>query len=162
MEDRLSSIRSLALPDLQIHFTASIPLTLRPRDAFLHNLPAEDRTRAMKMCLLVWEVSKTFKSQICPREWQLEAALASLNNRAAIINVGTGQGKTLCGILPQLLHPDSVSIVLSPLKRLMAVQAKEYVEWGIKAVVINEDTSKSKSFWEVCHTATILFLRLSS
>jgi superfamily II DNA helicase RecQ len=67
----------------------------------------------------------------------------------SLINVGTGQGKTLCGILPHLLLPDSVSVIVSPLKRLMVSQVKEYEDWGIHAVAINEDTSRQKGFWDI-------------
>jgi hypothetical protein len=57
------------------------------------------------------------------------------SNTNSIINVDTGQGKSLCAILPQLLFPNSVTVVISPLKRLMASQVKEYQYWGIRHVV---------------------------
>ena len=60
-----------------------------------------------------------------------------------MVDVGTGYGKTLCMIIPCLLDsPSSISIVISPLKRLQAVQVLEFEGYGITTVTvaINEDT----------------------
>jgi hypothetical protein len=45
--------------------------------------------------------------------------------RDSLIDLGTGNGKTLCIIIPCLLSPKSISIVKSPLKRLQVVQVLE-------------------------------------
>ena len=73
------------------------------------------------MCLLTWVASEQMQRQICPREWQIEAATASLEGRSSIVNVGTGQGKTLCGILAELIDRSSLFVIIFPLKRLMAI-----------------------------------------
>ena len=111
---------TLSLTELTARLRILIPSQLRPDDDFLDALSDADQIIAIKACLLTWEVSRNFDTQICPRPWQIEAILASINNTNSIINVGTGQGKTLCAILPQLLFPNSVTVVISPLKRLMA------------------------------------------
>jgi ATP-dependent helicase YprA (DUF1998 family) len=148
-DDPLPEIHALSLVELTARLRISIPSQLRPDEDFLDALSDADQVIAIKACLLAWEMSRNFGTQICPRPWQIEAVLASINNTNSIINVGTGQGKNLCAILPQLLFPNSVTIVISPLKRLMASQVKECHNWGIRAVAINEDTSKQKGFWDV-------------
>lgn len=57
-----------------------------------------------------------------PFGWQLEAASASLQGRDLILDVGTGNGKTLVFNLPLLLDPKDISITVSPLSALMIDQ----------------------------------------
>jgi superfamily II DNA helicase RecQ len=130
-------MHALSLAELKGRLRISIPSQLQPGDDFLDALSDVDQIIAIKACLLTWEVSRNFDTQNCLRPWQIEAILASINNvnTNSIINVGTGQGKSLCAILPQLLFPNSVTIVISPLKRLMASQVKEYQYWGIRRVM---------------------------
>jgi hypothetical protein len=151
LDDILYEIRALSLTELTARLRISITLQRRPTNEFFDALPEKDRCLAIKMCLLAWGISQArgLSTQICPRSRQIEAVLVSLNKLNSIINVGTGQGKTLCGILPHHLFPDSVSVIGSPLKRLMVSQAKEYEDWGIHAVAITEDTSRQKGFWDV-------------
>ena len=65
--------------------------------------------------------SPAFPSLFVPRQFQLEAILATLNGRDSIITAGTGCGKTLCLIIPNLLRPDTI---ISPLKRLQITQVR--------------------------------------
>ncbi|KAG2353209.1 hypothetical protein BDR07DRAFT_1310352, partial [Suillus spraguei] len=53
---------------------------------------------------------------VVPRQFQLEAILATLDGRDRVITVGTGSGKTLCILIPILLRPSTVSTTMSPLK----------------------------------------------
>ncbi|KAG2353568.1 hypothetical protein BDR07DRAFT_1309106, partial [Suillus spraguei] len=71
----------------------------------------------LRACLTVYVLTSTV---IVPRQFQLEAVLATLNGRDSVITAGTGSGKTLCIIIPILLRPGTVSITISPLKRLQA------------------------------------------
>ena len=66
-----------------------------------------------------------------------------------LVDVGTGYRKTLCMIIPYLLDsPGSISVVISPLKRLQAVQVLEFERYGINTVAINEDTPNDPELWK--------------
>ena len=73
-----------------------------------------------------------------------------MSRQDCLVDVGTGYGKTLCMILPSLLDsPRTISIVISPLKRLQAVQVHEFERYGISTVAINEDTPNDPELWKV-------------
>jgi ATP-dependent helicase YprA (DUF1998 family) len=59
-----------------------------------------------------------------PFRWQLEAAASILCGKDAVVDVGTGSGKTLCFYLPLLLpgNERDISIVIGPLSALMIDQ----------------------------------------
>lgn len=59
-----------------------------------------------------------------PFRWQLEAAASVLCGEDAVVDVGTGSGKTLCFSLPLLLpgNERDISIVIGPLSALMIDQ----------------------------------------
>jgi len=57
-----------------------------------------------------------------PFGWQLEAASAVLQGKDLILDVGTGNGKTLVFNLPLLLDPKDINIMVSPLSALMIDQ----------------------------------------
>jgi hypothetical protein len=140
-DDPLSEIRALSHTNLTTHLTKLVRISilsesqLRPCDDFFDTLSDTDQNVRIKACLLAWEASRNFDTQIYPRAWQIDGTSASINDKNSIINVGTGQGKTRCTVLPQLLFSNSVTVVSSPLKRLMASQVKEYQYWGIRHVV---------------------------
>ena len=52
-------------------------------------------------------------------------------------------------ILPLLLRPGSISITISPLKRLMSSQAAELSRYGLRAAIVNEDTSHDPELFNV-------------
>ncbi|KAG1848131.1 hypothetical protein F4604DRAFT_1594121, partial [Suillus subluteus] len=56
--------------------------------------------------------------------FQLEAILATLNGHDSIITASTGCGKTLCLIILNLLCPDTISVMISPLKCLQITQVR--------------------------------------
>ncbi|KZT17999.1 hypothetical protein NEOLEDRAFT_1081392, partial [Neolentinus lepideus HHB14362 ss-1] len=85
-----------------------------------------------------------------------------------IIYSGCGSGKTLFLILPLLWKPKTVSMVISPLKRLQINQAcflKSIIctalimrsckvleavnTFGVQALSINEDTPADTALWKV-------------
>ncbi|KIK92486.1 hypothetical protein PAXRUDRAFT_112598, partial [Paxillus rubicundulus Ve08.2h10] len=53
-----------------------------------------------------------------PDPWQLECVEAFNLGIDCTVIVGTGFGKTLPFTIPALLHPDKITIVLSPLTAL--------------------------------------------
>jgi superfamily II DNA helicase RecQ len=60
-----------------------------------------------------------------PFEWQLEVTKAILGGEDVIVDVGTGNGKSLCFSLPLLINKNDVNLVISPLTALMIDQV-----WG--------------------------------
>ena len=72
-----------------------------------------------------------------------------MSGRDSLIDVGTGYGKTLCMIIFCLLNPESLFVIFSPLERLQAVQVLEFECYGIKTLVINEDTPNDPDLWKV-------------
>ncbi|KAG1723312.1 hypothetical protein EDD22DRAFT_790159, partial [Suillus occidentalis] len=73
----------------------------------------------LRACLIIYVLTATI---IIPCQFQFEAVLATLNGRDSFVTAGTGSGKTLCIIIPILLHPGTVTMTISPLKRLQATQ----------------------------------------
>ncbi|KAJ7626970.1 P-loop containing nucleoside triphosphate hydrolase protein [Roridomyces roridus] len=115
--------------------------------AYLATLDDRHATLALRACLLAFFANP---KRIVPRQFQLEATLALADGRDVIVDCGTGSGKTLCQILPNLLFPTTSSLTISPLKRLQVVQvrdAAEFESWGIKTVCINEDTPNDSELW---------------
>jgi superfamily II DNA helicase RecQ len=141
----LESIRSLT-GDLLYSRFQEICSSKRPGSDFMAKLSNSERDIVYKSTLLLSTVTKGGK---IPREFQLDALLALLAGRDCLIDAGTGSGKTLCMVLPALLDPTSVSIVISPLKRLQALQVAEFQSYGLTAACINEDTPNSEEFWKV-------------
>ncbi|KZT74241.1 hypothetical protein DAEQUDRAFT_807906 [Daedalea quercina L-15889] len=67
--------------------------------------------------------------------------------------MGTGYGKSLVfhGIA-KLAGENKAAIVICPLKALEADQLREAEAKGLRAVMIDEDNSKTKSAWAEAHT----------
>lgn len=86
---------------------------------YLATLSVQDRLDALRACLMIYALSS---NTIIPRIFQLQASLTILNGRDTMITTGTGSGKTLCLLIPMLLRPQSISITISPLKRLQMTQ----------------------------------------
>jgi ATP-dependent helicase YprA (DUF1998 family) len=114
----LETIRNLT-GNLLISKYQEIPPSRQLRHEFIANLDTPEREIVYKCCSLVYTVTYGAKM---PREFQLEATLALLAGQDSLINAGTGSGKTLCMVLPALLDPTSVSLVISPSKRLQILQ----------------------------------------
>ena len=72
--------------------------------------------------VLAGKASQVYGKQ--PFKWQLDTALAILCGEDAIIDVGTGSGKTLCFSLPLLLDEKDINIIVSPLTALMVDQVR--------------------------------------
>ncbi|KAI9459623.1 P-loop containing nucleoside triphosphate hydrolase protein, partial [Boletus coccyginus] len=85
---------------------------------------------------------------IVPCTFQLQASLAILNGKDTIITAGTGSGKTLCLLIPILLCPGTISLTISPLKRLQMTQVTKSQKYGISMIAINEDTPSDSMLWQ--------------
>ncbi|KAJ7859063.1 hypothetical protein B0H14DRAFT_2174098, partial [Mycena olivaceomarginata] len=62
------------------------------------------------------------KCTIVPRQYQLEGNNVLEDGRNVLVDSGTSSGKTLCQIIPNLMHPNTTSMTISPLKRLQILQ----------------------------------------
>ena len=143
----LENIRSLSLDMLRLGYQESIPSELALPTSFWKSYGDEKLAIGLRACLAIWAASG---KKIVPNEFQLTAAISLISGQDTLVDVGTGYGKTLCMIIPCLLDcPGSISIVISPLKRLQAVQVLEFERYGISTVAINEDTPNNPELWKV-------------
>ena len=123
LQDHIHDIHNLALTDLPaVQAYASSVLADRA-DAtlreYLTSLSPPDCARALQLCMLLYYASNR---NLLPRVLQLRAALAALAGSDSVVKAGTAAGKTICMALVALMHPDTISIIVVPLKRLMANQ----------------------------------------
>jgi ATP-dependent helicase YprA (DUF1998 family) len=114
----LQDIRQKSLSALQ-----ALALDILPSDSypsqFFDSLDDTHKTISLRSCLLVFYASKC---TIVPHQYQLETMIALEDGRDILVDSGTGSGKTLCMIIPNLMHPHTTSITISPLKRLQIMQ----------------------------------------
>ena len=135
----------LGLPDTGIDDVISrLDSDILPSDAFLDSLSSERASTAKRACFITFALARN----IILKEWQLEGTLDILAGHDTILNASTGSGKTMLIILPMLLRPGSISITISPLKRLMASQAEELGRFGLRAAIVNEDTSHNPELFK--------------
>ncbi|KAJ7150362.1 P-loop containing nucleoside triphosphate hydrolase protein [Mycena filopes] len=128
-----------------------------PARSFLLSLAEKDCARVLRACLLVLSVTR---GRIVPHQGQLEAGLAALTpgNEISVI-ARTGWGKTLCIALPLLLQPDTITLTISPLKRLQKMQVKDFInKFGIPTLAVNEDTPNSPELWNAIESGAIRHL----
>ncbi|KAJ6536233.1 P-loop containing nucleoside triphosphate hydrolase protein [Mycena capillaripes] len=110
-----------------------IPPPLRPSMPFLYGLFDADRVLALRICLLVFTVTR---GRIVPHDLQLQAGLAAAKGKECFVIAPTGWGKTLCIAIPLLLRPDCISITISPLKRLQMMQVSDFLKkFGIQQAI---------------------------
>ena len=107
-----------ATPETLQHLADELTDHRFPYD-YIQMLNAADKIDALCACLIVHAMTS---GKIIPRPFQLQALLALLHGSDTLITAGTGSGKTLCLLIPILLRPGSISIMVSPLKRLQATQ----------------------------------------
>ena len=119
VETVIQALRETPLEQLQVMIEEVIPVELMPSVDFLHALCPNERTMAIKACLIVFFLSE---STMVPRQLQLQAALADLAGFDSTLMSGTGSGKTLAIAIPHIIHPEHVSFVIFPLKRLQITQ----------------------------------------
>ncbi|KAJ7285331.1 P-loop containing nucleoside triphosphate hydrolase protein [Mycena rebaudengoi] len=115
-----------------------------PHD-YIASLDSKRKIIALKACLIA-HIASGYR--LVPREYQLQATIGLEDGRDVLIDSGTGSGKTLCLVLPNLLYPQTTSMTMSPLKRLQILQAAELEWWGIRTICINEDMPNDKALWD--------------
>ena len=147
MNSGLEETRSFSLEMLKLTYRESIPSELALPTLFWNSYSDEKLAIGLRACLAIWTASG---KKIVPNEFQLTATISLMSGQDTLVDVGTGYGKTLCMIIPCLLDsPGLISIVISPLKRLQAVQVLEFERYGINTVAINEDTPNDPELWKV-------------
>lgn len=114
-----------------------------PSNDFLDGLSQEQASTTKRACAVIFALAR-----IILKEWQLLVILDILAGHDVVLNASTGAGKTMLIILPILLNPGSISITVSPLKRLMASQATELGRYGLRAAIVNEDTSHDQGLFD--------------
>lgn len=131
LANELESIRNLSGDQLLLKFQGLCSTSESTEQLgldFMANLDDVKRDTVYKCCLLLSTVTNGKK---IPRKFQLEATLALLAGQDTLIHAATGSGKTLCMVLPALINATSVSLVVSPLKRLQVLQ----VSWSNDIIV---------------------------
>ncbi|KAJ7435585.1 P-loop containing nucleoside triphosphate hydrolase protein [Mycena galericulata] len=141
----LDYVRQLTLSQLQAFAADNIPSTLPLPTDYLNSLNDDYKTIAMRSIALVFVASR---KRMVPRQYQLESTNALAHDFDCFVDSGTGSGKTLCQMIPNLLYPTTTSVTISPLKRLQILQAAEFERWGIRVACINEDTPNDATLWE--------------
>ncbi|KAF6760401.1 hypothetical protein DFP72DRAFT_882100 [Ephemerocybe angulata] len=142
----LEDARKLKNEDVLNVYNRLIPSNLAPSTEFWNDYQERGKTIGRRCCILLWIASK---KTIVPHTFQLEAAIAMMTGRDAIVDVGTGYGKTFCMILPALYHSGQILLVVSPLKRLQVVQVEVFERYGARCTYVNEDTPNDDVLWKV-------------
>jgi ATP-dependent DNA helicase RecQ len=93
-----------------------------------------DDARALQAAMTLFGVERF-------REGQLEAILGALRGESLLVIFPTGKGKSLCFQLPAVLKGQPTSVVMSPLKALMADQVSGLQLRKLPATFINSDIS---------------------
>ncbi|KAJ7583184.1 P-loop containing nucleoside triphosphate hydrolase protein [Mycena floridula] len=144
-EEAKAWVLRASLTDLKNRITQLPSLQPLLPTEFLLSLSGSDLKRAFRYIFVCWRVTNGCQ---CPTQLQLRAALAAWHKKDVFVIAGTGRGKTLAGMLNQLLEPgDGVTLVLSPLKRLQSSQAYLESFYSLKPLIVNEDTPRELEFW---------------
>jgi replicative superfamily II helicase len=149
LDERLQFFRTCDAEEFS-QLTSGVIADGRLPKEFLDSLKEEDRTICHRACMICWSVT----GSVCvPREMQLRVILAERHGFDALVASGTGSGKTLPMALTMLLDDPAhhrVTITISPLKRLQVTQESDFNRrYGIRTVVINDDTKSENSWWDV-------------
>lgn len=128
-------------------YEATIPCSRQHSNAFWTTCNKKEKLIGYKASMAMYIVTKRI---IVPREFQLKATMAVCTGKDALIDAGTGSGKTFCMVLPALLNPKDQTIVITPLRKLQDMQVLEFQKYGLSTLAINEDTPNDKSLWKVC------------
>jgi len=142
----LEAVRSAPLEALKDIVRTTITLEQRPPAEFLCRISESQQLDVLRGCLLVHILSHGTK---VPRAFQLEAILGPLDGRDVVVSSATGSGKTLIMILLLLLRPVEHAILIVPLKRLQQAQLDAFTVFGIRSVIVNEDTPDDPELWKV-------------
>ena len=125
------AVLDYTLDELQQHGLQDIGSRLP--DDYIATLSGNDKIDALRACLIIHRLTS---GTILPRIFQLQASLAILNGTDTIVTTGTGSGKTLCQLIPMLLRPNTLSMTISPLKRLQVTQVRYLIDKVTRSVTI--------------------------
>ncbi|KAK0240631.1 P-loop containing nucleoside triphosphate hydrolase protein [Armillaria nabsnona] len=145
--EALDWVRNASFADLHYHISYFVDPERVP-SLYISTLTNSQQTICCRFFLLAYFVTG---GREAPREMQLRAALATYENRDSAVIAGTGSGKTLIIALLILSDKpsDGTTITISPLKRLQVTQTADFVrKYRIKTMAINDDTSRTQSFWD--------------
>ncbi|KII90888.1 hypothetical protein PLICRDRAFT_158307 [Plicaturopsis crispa FD-325 SS-3] len=145
LDRTLKAIRDLSDTDMMLEALAELPFEHEPDEELLKTLSPQQQNDCWRACLLVHAVTDR---KLVPRTFQLEAAMPTLRNEDSVVIAGTGSGKTLIAAIPCLLHPEAISFIVSPLKRLQSAQVNDYARLGVRAIAINGDTPRDDALWK--------------
>ena len=94
-------------------------MSSRPKKSSVHQFTAKEISTVGEKLIKAAEDNLQKK----PFGWQLDCAKAILEGHDTVLDVGTGNGKTLCFTLPILTgYMTDISLIISPLSALMIDQ----------------------------------------
>ena len=97
-------------------------------------LPVDPLQRAAKIAEAFWEIDLVRDAE--REERQRQAIQAALEGRHSLVFLPTGYGKSLTFQLPALVE-DGLTLVISPLKALMADQVSKLLDRGLPAAKVD-------------------------
>ena len=149
LDKKLEALRVCPLQAIEHLVTVGIPQDRLPLQ-YLGSLSNEERAICYQTAMICWTVTG---STMVPREMQFRVVLSDVQRRDCLIAAGTGSGKTLPIALSILLDDpaaNSITITISPLKRLQVTQESDFrSRFQIPTVTINDDTDRSIEWWNV-------------
>ncbi|KAG9086930.1 hypothetical protein FRC06_002812 [Ceratobasidium sp. 370] len=80
------------------------------------------------------------RTNVVPRVFQVDFALAIYENQDVVCVAGTGSGKSLAFIIIHFFCPDVITWIISPLNVIENQMATNYAKYGLKAVAVNAST----------------------
>ena len=78
------------------------------------------------------------------RRHQAKVINRILDHKDTIVIAATSSGKSLCGIIPSVIHHDKLTLIIEPLTVLMHDQVNKLCELGIRAAYIDSIQSKEQ------------------
>ena len=78
------------------------------------------------------------------RKHQAKAINRILDHKDTMLIAATSSGKSLCGIIPAVIHHDKLTLIIEPLTVLMHDQVNKLCELGIRAAYIDSTPSKEQ------------------
>ena len=78
------------------------------------------------------------------RKHQAKVINRTLDHKDTMLIAATSSGKSLCGIIPAVIHHDKMTLIIEPLTVLMHDQVNKLCEVGIHAACIDATQSKEQ------------------
>ena len=92
LDPLLQEIRNHPLDKLKTTYQTTIPADLAPSISFWESYTQERLAIGLRTCLMIWVASR---NKFVPNAFQLKSTIATMSEQDALIDVGTGYGKTL-------------------------------------------------------------------